>query len=318
MAPARAPDRIARAFAVASIALAVQVASAAAEHAPAVDVDAFWEYNDPAASEARFRAALTGASADTALELQTQIARTFSLRKRFAEAHQVLDSIAPELAQAGATPRVRALLERGRTFNSSGDRERAAALFGDAWDLAVENKLDGLAVDAAHMLAIARQGDEAALWTRRGLELARPSSDSKARALMPALLNNHAWNLHDAGSYGDALPIFREAEAAWHATGRQPQGRIATWSVARCLRSLGRYDDALAMQRALEAQWRDAGQVDGYVFEEIAELLDAQGRSDEARPYFARAAAELEKDPSFAKNESARLARLRERARGAS
>jgi tetratricopeptide (TPR) repeat protein len=279
-----------------------------------MDIDSYWEYSDPAGSEARFRAALAIAHGDAALELQTQIARTYSLRRRFADAHRVLDDIAPQLSSAGRVARVRALLERGRTFNSSGDSARAQPLFVDAWTLAEEQHLEGLAVDAAHMLAIVTAGDEAAQWTRRGLDVARNSSDPKARALLPALLNNHAWSLHDSGDFAGALPVFREAESASLATGRQPQGRIATWSVARCLRSLGRYEEALSLQRRLEQQWAATGQSDGYVFEEIAELFEALGRTAEARSYFARAAAELAKDPWFVEKEAARLARLRARA----
>jgi tetratricopeptide (TPR) repeat protein len=163
------------------------------------------------------------------------------------------------------------------------------------------------------MVPIVVGGAEGAEWTRRGAELARRSSDPKARAMLPALLNNHAWNLHDEGRFEEALAAFREAEAAWLATGRQPQGRIARWSVARCLRSLRRFDEALAIQRALEQEWAAAGQADGYVYEELAELLDATGKPDEAAPYFRRAADELGKDAWFARNEPKRLARLRER-----
>jgi tetratricopeptide (TPR) repeat protein len=166
------------------------------------------------------------------------------------------------------------------------------------------------------MVPIVAGGAEGAEWTRRGVELARRSNDRKARAMLPALLNNHAWNLHDEGNYAAALPVFREAEAAWLATGRQPQGRIARWSVARCLRSLSRFDEALAIQRALEQEWAAAGAADGYVFEELAELLDATGRPDEAKPYFRRAADELGKDAGFAANEPRRMARLRERGGG--
>ena len=83
--------------------------------------------------------------------------------------------------------------------------------------------------------------------------------------------------------------------------------------MARCLRSLGRYDEALAIQRALEQEWAAAGQADGYVFEEMAELLDATGKPDQAQPYFRRAADELGKDAWFVENESRRLARLRSR-----
>lgn len=278
-----------------------------------MDIDAFWEYGDPAASEQRFRAVLADASGDLRLELLTQVARTLSLRRRFDDAHALLDTVEPDLARAGAAPRVRYLLERGRTFNSSGARERALPLFASAWTVAREHRLDGLAVDAAHMAAIAADGDEAARWTAQGLQVARESTAPKARALLPALLNNHAWNLHDAGRYADALPVFREAEVEWRRTGRQPQGRIATWSVARCLRSLGRHEEALAIQFDLEREWARAGASDGFVFEEIAELLDALGRVDEAKPWFRRAHETLSRDARFAASEPARLARLRDK-----
>ena len=278
-----------------------------------MDIDAYWEYADPAASEDRFRGLLEQAQADERLEVQTQIARTYSLRRDFAQAHRLLDEVERQLATAGAAPRVRYLLERGRTFNSAGDKERAKPLFVEAWQIASANGLDGLAVDAAHMVPIVVAGAEGAEWTRRGVELARRSHDAKARALLPALLNNHAWNLHDEGRHAEALAVFREAEAAWLATGKQPQGRIARWSVARCLRSLGRFEEALAIQRSLEQEWAAAGQADGYVFEEMAELLDATGKPDQAKPYFQRAADELGKDAWFVENEPRRLARLRER-----
>ena len=291
------------------------IASLAAVAAPslAVDIDAYWEYGNPAASEARFRGALVQAQGDERLEILTQIARTYSLRRDFSQAHRLLDEVEPQLAAAGVAPRVRYLLERGRTYNSAGDKGRAKPQFIEAWELASGAGLDGLAVDAAHMVPIMTGGAEGAEWTQRGIERARRSGDAKARAMLPALLNNHAWNLHDERRYAEALPVFREAEAAWIATGRQPQGRIARWSVARCLRSLGRHDEALAIQRALEQEWSASGGADGYVFEEIAELLDASGKTDEARPYFRRAAEELGKDSSFAQREPQRLARLRER-----
>ena len=271
-----------------------------------MDVDDYWEYSDPVASEARFRAALAGSDTSRRLELQTQIARTYSLRRRFTDAHALLDEVESQLAHADAAPQVRYLLERGRTYNSAGDPARSLGLFKRAWEQALATGLNGLAVDAAHMLAIVTRDEEAARWTQEGLELARASNDAKARALLPALLNNHAWNLHDGGRYEDALAVFREAETEWRRTGRQPQGRIATWSVARCLRSL---------QRELEREWQKAGGVDGYVFEEIAENFEALGRLADAKPYYARAAEELGKDPAFARDEVARLQRLIERGR---
>lgn len=282
----------------------------------AIDIDAFWEYSDPALSEARFRTALHSAQGDVRLELLTQIARTFSLRRRFAEAHAVLDDVAAQLTDAGPRPQVRYLLERGRTFNSSGAPAPARRLFEEAWEQAQAAGLEGLAVDAAHMVAIMYAGTpEAIAWNQRGLAIARGSPDPKAQALMPAMLNNSAWDLHALGRYAEALPLFEEAQAAWTARGQPEQIQIARWSVARGLRSLGRCDEALAIQRTLEAEHAAAGTVDGYVFEEIAENLAALDRMDEARPYFAQAFAALSQDQWFVMNETGRLTSLQARAR---
>ena len=89
-----------------------------------------------------------------------------------------------------------------------------------------------------------------------------------------------------------------------------PQGRIATWSVGHALRSLGRHDEALVLQLKLQREWEAAGGVDGTVFEEIAENLEALGRREEATDYFRRAAAELGRDASFARDEPARWQRI--------
>lgn len=279
------------------------------------DVDSFWEYSDPAASEERFRSALESAQGDLRLELLTQIARTFSLRRRFDEAHEVLIDVEKQLAGAGARPNVRYLLERGRTFNSNGEKEKARELFVKAWELAQAAKLEGLAVDAAHMVAITYSGGAEAIdWNQRGLTIARGSQDPKAKGLIPAMLNNSAWDLHEMGRFEEALLLFEEAQAEWTVRGKPEQIQIAKWSVARCLRSLKRYDEALTIQRALEAEHHEAGSTDGYVFEEIAENLALLSRMDEARPYFEKAFNELGKDDWFVKNEAKRLADLKLRA----
>lgn len=282
-----------------------------------IDIDSFWEYTDPAASEERFRDALNSAQGDIRLELLTQIARTFSLRNRFDEAHEILNDVEEQLTNAGARPHVRYLLERGRTFNSNGEKEKARALFTEAWEQAQAAHLEGLAVDAAHMIAITYSGTAKAIdWNQRGLTIARASQDVKARSLIPAMLNNSAWDLHEKGRFDEALPLFEEAQAEWIKRDKPEQIRIAKWAVARCLRSLGRYAEALTIQRALEAEHISAGSVDGYVFEEIAENLFALGKTNEASPYFEKAFEELNKDEWFVRNEAARLASLKTRAGG--
>lgn len=281
----------------------------------AIDIDSFWEYSDPAASEERFRIALESASGDERLELLTQIARTYGLRGKFDEAHEILDGVEEQLYDAGPRPRTRYLLERGRSYNSSGKKERARDLFVEAWELALESKQEGLAVDAAHMVAITFSGEpEALAWNRRGLDLARPSQDPKARALIPAMLNNSAWDLFEMERFNDALPLFEEALVEWVGRGKVKQIMVAKWSVARCLRALGRNEEALAILRDLESEHIELGSVDGYVFEEIAENLAVLGKMDEAKPYFGRAFDELSKDDWLLENEASRLAQLEARA----
>ena len=280
-----------------------------------IDIDSFWEYSAPAASEVRFREALSSTRGDERLELLTQIARTYSLRGRFDDAHELLDEVEEQLDDAGPRPRVRYLLERGRTFNSGGDKETARGLFVEAWELAAATNQDGLAVDAAHMVAITYSGGPGAiLWNQRGLEMARASADPKARALTPAMLNNSAWDLSDMGRFGEALPLFEEALEEWTARGKSAQIQIAKWSVGRCLRSLERYDEALTTQLELKVEHEAMDTVDGYVFEEIAENLAALGKNEAARPYFSHAYDELKRDDWLAKNEAARLENLKLRA----
>jgi tetratricopeptide (TPR) repeat protein len=279
-----------------------------------MDIDAFWEYSDPAASEARFQAALETAKGDERLELLTQVARTYGLRGRFDEAHRLLDDVEKGLTKANPRPRTRYLLERGRAYNSSGEKDKARELFIEAWELAQAAGLEGLAVDAAHMVAITNSGtSESIVWNQRGLTLARVSKDPKARALIPAMLNNSAWDLHEIGRYEEALTLFYEAQTEWEARGKPEQIQIARWSVGRCLRSLKRFKEALAIQRGLEAEHKAEGTVDGFVFEEIGENLEALGELNEAKPYFAEAAEELGNDEWFVSHEAQRLASLRSR-----
>ncbi len=283
-----------------------------ASTARSTDIAELWNFNDPAASERVFRDQLKSATGDLRLELLTQIARTYGLRSRFDEAHQLLDEIEPQLKDAGGAPRVRQSLERGRTFRSSGKPDQARPLFVAAWDLAQSSRLDGLAVDAAHMVALVEANTEDQLaWNQRALALAERSSEPYAQSWKASLYNNIGWSLHDAGRFDEALRNFEAAQREHERLKRVAGTRVARWAVARCLRSLNRLDEALKIQRTLEAEFAAANEADGYVFEELAELLDAMGKPDEAKAYFRRAADELGKDGWFVKSESARLERLR-------
>jgi tetratricopeptide (TPR) repeat protein len=277
--------------------------------------DDLWDYDDPAATEERFREILPRLEAakedSLVLQLRTQIARTMSLRRRFDEAHALLDDVAARLDEARPVVRVRYLLERGRTLNSAGRSSDAQPLFVDAWEVARACGEDGLAVDAAHMVAIVESGDESVRWNEIALMLARTSSDPRARRWRGSLLNNLGWTHHGRGEYERARALFEEALEARVAEGKPAEIDVARWCVARSLRSLGRLDEALARQRELLSDMKAAGRNrDGFVFEEIAECLLALGRANEAQPWFATAWDLLSTLGWLAATEPARLERL--------
>jgi tetratricopeptide (TPR) repeat protein len=109
-----------------------------------------------------------------------------------------------------------------------------------------------------------------------------------------------------------ALAFFEDAIAFRKAQGQADEIRVAEWCFARALRSLGRLEEALAIQQRLDAE----GTEDGFVSEELGELLVLLGRKTEARPKFARAHELLSKDLGLQRDERDRLDRLRRLASG--
>lgn len=260
-----------------------------------LDLNALWDFNQPAVSAQRFRERLATASGDDALILQTQIARTEGLQRRFEAARALLRPLQPLLAQAGAEAVVRWHLEWGRSLASAvhdtaklppADIDAARSAFRTAAERARAAGLDGLAVDALHMLPFtttdAAQGMQ---WTQDALDLALASTKPAARAWEASLLNNLGWSLSSLGRLDDALVKFQQSAAARERTGPPERARIAHWRVAHTLRSLKRHDEALAIQLRLERENAAAGTPDRYVFEELAQLYRALGDADRAAAY---------------------------------
>ena len=276
------------------------------------DFEQLWDYFQPAESEVRLRAALRTATTDEArLQLLTQIARTHSLRHQFAEAHRLLDEVERSLPSASDKVKVRYDLERGRTFNSAGDKTRAKELFLSAWQRASAAGLQFYAIDAAHMMAFVTPPAEQHEWNLKALALVERTGDPRAQKWQIPLYNNIGWTYHDQGDYPAAMTMFQKALSTAEARGKPEQLRIAKWTVARCLRSLGRYDEALTRQIALRDENGPGMSTDGYVYEEIGENLLALQRNAEAKPSFARAYVLLRDDKFAQANEVARLERMR-------
>lgn len=279
------------------------------------DFDALWDYDDPAATERRFRALPPRAEGGTPayhVELLTQIGRAEGLQRKFDQAHATLDQAGALLTEAMARARARYLLERGRVFNSSKQPARARPLFQETWELAKTHGEDFYAIDAAHMLAIVEPPEHRLAWNLKALDLTEQTADERARTWRGSLYNNIGWGYHEAGRYAQALEMFQKALRCREETGDPSLVRIARWCVARTLRSLGRTEEALSLQRQLLDELEQTGEVDGYVYEELAECLLALGRIAEARVHFAGAYAELSNDPWLAESEPTRIERLKE------
>jgi tetratricopeptide (TPR) repeat protein len=278
--------------------------------------DDLWDYNQPDATETRFRALLplAEASADRSYlaELLTQIARAEGLQRRFAEAHQTLDRAEALLTDAMRRARARYLLERGRVFNSSKRPDQARPLFLAAWEEASAAQEAYHAIDAAHMMAIVEPPEQQLAWNLKALALTEQTTDTHAKKWLSGLYNNIGWTYHDAGKYTQALAYFQKALAVRQTEGDRREIRIARWCVARAQRSLGQTETALATQRELLQEIEQSGENDGYIQEELGECLLALGQAAEAQEHFARAYRALSPDPWFAENEPARLQRLKE------
>ncbi len=253
----------------------------------AIDLNALWDFSKPEQSEQRFRDALATATGDDSLILQTQIARTYGLRRNFVQAQEILKSIEPQVQTAGTEARVRHTLELGRTLSSATHppetqttetRVLARSAFLRAFELAKEHRLDGLAVDALHMLAFVDPSPADQLkWGHEALAIVESSSQPSERRWEASLRNNVGYALHQLGRYADALSEFRKAVELREQATNAEATRAAHWMVAWTLRALGRLDEALEIQLRLEREGQAAGVPDPHVFEELEAIHEAKG-----------------------------------------
>lgn len=279
--------------------------------------DSLWDYSDPAQTETKFREILpqTEASGNRShyLQLLTQIARTYSLRRMFDEAHKLLDEVEPQLSGDMPRARIRYLLERGRSFNSANIIDKARDMFLRAFELASASGEDNLAVDAAHMMGIVEKGNDSVEWNEKALKMAEESGDEEANKWLGALYNNLGWTYFDMKEYGRALELFRKDQEWYGRRGKESARRIAIWSAAKTMRMMGDVSGALQEQRALhELMKAGVMEEDGYVYEELAECMLVAGGKEEAAEYAGLAYDILSGDIWLRENEKQRLDRLKE------
>jgi tetratricopeptide (TPR) repeat protein len=264
----------------------------------AIDIGPLWDFDHPEVSEQRFREALDSASADDKLILQTQIARTYGLRREFERARSILKLIEPQIQRASPQAQVRYALELGRTYASAAHpqavepseaKETARTQYSRALDLAKGAKLDALAIDAVHMLAFVDTAPADQLrWAQEALALVEQTAQPDAKKWEASIRNNTGYALHQLGRFEEALAQF-ELALALREKGTNAQATlIARWMIAWTLRAMGRAQEALDMQLKLEAACAALGTPDQYVFEELELLYRQTGDTVRADAYAER------------------------------
>ena len=291
-----------------------------------------WDFDDLDAMERRFHEQLELEESDAGrAEVMTQLARVAGLRGDFEEGDRLLDE-ARTHGRENAVAQTYIDLERGRLRRSSGDAAAALPLFESAFAEALRANQYFIAVDAAHMAALAAADREGFLvWTQRGIDLAEEREG--ASYWLGPLLNNLCWEYYEKADYALALDAF---ERALRARERDPANasaiEIARYAVGKTLRGRGRAPGAIphrAPARAGGARgrrppggvqpvaWAEReGRPDGWFHEELAEDYATAGRPEDAREHARRATSLLEaQDPSFA-DAAPRRARLASLAEG--
>ena len=185
-------------------------AALVATSAKAIDVNFLWDFSQPEVSEQRFRAALKTAAGDESLILQTQIARTYALRKDFGKAWELLVEIQSET-------------------QTSQTRRLARDAYARALSIARDAHLDALAINVVHMFAFVDTTPAYQLkWNQLALGMVEASDQAEAKRWEASIRSNMGEALFDLGRHGEALAQFTRALEIFEQA-RSPSSCV--WSV---------------------------------------------------------------------------------------
>jgi len=280
------------------------------------DFNKLWNYGKPAETEKKFREILpqaeTSHDSSYLAQLLTQIARAQSLQDKFDEAHTILDRVEKILTPDLKLARVRYLLERGRTFNSSNYQDKALPLFIEAFELGTSINEMEYAIDAVHMVAIAKKDPKEQIeWNLKGIELA--VNNKKSRAWLHALYNN----------IGESYLLTKEYQTAafyFHKLGelqKENGGETDIYTLkdeAKAIRLSGNPKEALVILEPVYQKMISEKQDNGWIREELAESYYALGKQAEAKPHFVKAYELLSLDDYAIKYEKDKLIHLKKMA----
>lgn len=278
------------------------------------DFNKLWNFGKPQETEKKFRELLPSAESagnpSYLAQLLSQIARTLSLQAKFKETHEILDRVEKMLTPDLKLARVRYLLERGRTFNSSDQQDKALPLFIEAYELGAAIKEMKYAIDAVHMIAIAKKDPKDQIeWNLKGIEMAQ--ADRNSQSWLHALYNNIGESYLLTKEYKTAASYFHKLAELQKENG----GEADIYTLkdeAKAIRLSGNPNEALAIIEPIFQKLISEKQDNGWIREEIAENYYALEKKAEAKLHFIKAFELLSKDEYCIQYEQDKLKHLKE------
>jgi len=288
---------------------------------PLPNFDALWNYAHPDSSEVAFKEILPllthtdefAIDVQYEPELLTQIARAQGMQGKYDEAFHTLQQADSLLSERTPKAKMRYLLEKGRLLNSSGKTELSIPVLEEAYHFGAEKHFDLYQLDAALLLSSITLSQQKTDWVRKAVQLARTSTDPRCQNQLGSIYKSTAWSYFYLKDYYHAQEMFHKA-LDWHETNSDStETLVDRWAIGHCLRALFKFDEALHIQLTLEQDLNNLNlPLNGYVYEEIAELYFAKGNIPQARSYFKKAYDLLSHDEDLTKNTPMRLERIKQ------
>ena len=269
------------------------LADPAAPASPASPEDQIWatfQYDFPAQTIAQFQALADEAGkrgdADAQAIYLSQMARAEGVRKNLDAADAILDR-AEKLAKGdGARERIK--LERARILRRRGRTKAAREAFVGVYDTARKLGLHpNLPIDAAHMLALMSEGNEAKQWTERGFTLAESSENPLVNRWVGVLAWNLAGSYEEQGNHAMAALYYSRSLASRVTHSNAAVLRTTEHALARQLRFLGACRETIGIETRLLSQEPEKDAAPQLY--EIAECRSSLGEKQEASAFAARA-----------------------------
>ncbi len=293
---------------------------------PAKDLDALWDPLDAVGSERALQALLPDAESAGSegrgmlIELLAQLARAQTALKKMPEARLQLsraEELLREPGSVGIVARLRWLIEKGRIYILDKTPSQARLVFVEALTLAGRSGEDHFVIELAQLMAGIEPPKAQMDWILKAIQMAEQSPQTKAKQWLGSLYASLGWKLYDLHQYEQALEIFRKSLVHLKSYGSARDVFVARWSTGKILRVMNRLEEALAIQKGLfvELGLADSpvkGALDGRLYEELAECLQALQRPDEAQHYFELAYRELSRDEWVTDNQPVKLKRMKD------